>query len=92
MDVITSLAELDAKITECNDVLTNQSDDEMRRLFNTFRMDLSGDAPADPFSDAYRDYQLAIYRTFTGRTYVVENERSHFDTADKALRPYPYYL
>ena len=92
VEVIKSLAELELKIAECNGLLTNESDDAMRRLFNTFRMDFSADAPGDPFSDAYRDHQMAIYRALVGKPYVVANERSHFDTAGKVLRPFPYYL
>ena len=92
MDVITSLTELEARIHECNAALVEDSDDAMRRLFNTFRMDFSADAPADPHSDAYRDYQLALYQTITGKPYQLQNERSNFDMAGKAACPFPYYL
>ena len=92
MEVISSLSELEAKIAECNDLLTHHSDDAMRRLFNTFRMDFSAEAPEDPFSPDYARFQMDIYRAITGKAYEVRNERSNFDTAGKAACPFPYYL
>ncbi|NPD66426.1 class I SAM-dependent methyltransferase [Lichenicola cladoniae] len=92
MDVIASLADLEIKIAECNHILAHDSDDAMRRLFNSFRMDFSSEAPADPFSPAYRDFQMTLYRTIAGRSYEILNERSHFDTVGKAACPFPYYL
>ena len=76
MDVITSLDDLRTKIDECNEMLTTDSDDAMRRLFSTFRMDFSADAPVDAFSSEYRQFQLMIYQTVACRPYKVDNERS----------------
>lgn len=92
MQLISSLAELEVKIAECNDVLRHQSDDAMRLLFNQFRMDFSAEAPADPFSPDYHRFQMSIYQTIAGKPYMVTNEQSHFDTAGKAANPFPYYL
>lgn len=91
MQIISSLAELEAKIAECNDALTHQSDDAMRRLFHEFRMDFSQERPADPFSAPYREFQLDLYRRFAGHPYTLQNERTEYITADHIRRPFPYY-
>lgn len=92
MQVITSLEQLEAKITECNDALTTQSDDAMRRLFGTFRLDLSAQLPPDPFAPDYRDFQLGLYHRVAGKPYDLANERTLFDPAAYQGRPFPYYL
>ncbi|MDQ2804605.1 MAG: class I SAM-dependent methyltransferase [Pseudomonadota bacterium] len=91
MQVITSLDDLAKKISECNDTLNHQSDDAMRRMFGTFRMDFSNELPSDPFSSEYRHFQAAIHERITGRRYAVENERSVFDAASMWRRPFPFY-
>lgn len=92
MQVISNLDELSAKITECNDVLTREGDDAMRRHFETFHGDFSGQAPKDPFSPEYRAFQLHIHERIAGKIYSPQNERTHFDVAAYRGRPYPYYL
>jgi len=92
LQIIRSLEELETKIAECNDALTHQSDDAMRRLFNEFRMDFSDELPPDPFGPAYRDFQLELYRRFAGRPYALQNERTEYITADHIRRPFPYYV
>lgn len=92
MQVITTIEELKVKIAECNDALTHQSDDAMRKLFNGFRLDLSAQLPADPFSQEYHDYQLALYEHVTGHRYNLENERTLFNVPAFRQRPFPYYL
>ena len=92
VDVIANLDDLRIKIAECDTVLTTESDDAMRLLFNTFRMDFSAEAPSDPFSRQYREFQMSIYRTLAGKPYAVENERNDFGKTSDALNPFPYYL
>lgn len=92
MQIISDLDELSAKITECNAVLHNESDDAMRRFFETFRGDFSGQTPPDPFSPEYRDFQLHIHERISGKSYSPKNERTVFDVAAYVHRPYPYHL
>ncbi|WP_428375310.1 class I SAM-dependent methyltransferase [Lichenicoccus sp.] len=92
MDTIVDIDVLNTKILECNDVLTCQGDEAMRRFFQTFRGDFSGQAPADPFSEEYRDFQVRLHERICGRPYSPKNERTHFDLAAYRDRPYPYYL
>ncbi len=81
MQIITSLDALDAKIAECNDALTNQSDDAMRQLTLSFRLDLSAQLPPDPFSAEYWAFQAALHDRITGKSYSLQNERTLFDPA-----------
>ncbi len=92
MQVIRSLEELEAKILECNHALDHQSDDAMRRLFNEFRMDFSDQLPPDPFSPAFRDFQMELYSKLTGRPYELRNERTIYITPEHIRRPFPYYV
>ena len=92
MQVIRSIGELVEQIEACNTALTEGSDDALRAMFGRFRMDFSGELPADPFSAAYRAAQLAIYEAVAGRAYGLGNERTLFDPAAYAGRPFPYYL
>ncbi len=89
IQVITSLDELDAKIAECN-ALVHQSDDALRELFRTFAMDFSAEAPADPSSAEYRDFQMALYCRIARKPYALGNERTLFNLSDYE-RPFPYY-
>lgn len=90
MQVISSLDELEAKIAECNAAL-GESDDAMREMFRTFRMDFSRQLPADPFSPEYRDFQMALYERIAGKAYAPRNERTMFDVGAYLARPFPYY-
>lgn len=92
MQVITTLEDLAEKIAECNDALTNQGDDALRRLFGGFRLDLSAQFPPDPFSPEYRQFQMDLYGRVTGRSYSLGNERTLFNVAEYRHRPFPYYL
>src|SRR3954465_14953411 len=89
MQVIRSTRELDAKIEECNRAEA-QSDDAMRAVFGSFRMDPPGGLPPDPFSDAYRQAQLALYRDVAGRAYDTANEVTAFDIEAALRRPFPF--
>jgi len=90
MRTIRSLAELDAAIAEC-DRAEAVSDDAMRAVFGTFRMDPPPGMPPDPFSDAYRDTQMALYEAIAGRGYALSNEATPFDVDAAVRRPFPYY-
>jgi 2-polyprenyl-3-methyl-5-hydroxy-6-metoxy-1,4-benzoquinol methylase len=90
MQVISSLAELDAKLAEC-EAASKVSDDALRHVFTTFRMDFSKQVPADPFSSEYRDFQMALYRQISGRSYTPQNEVSKFDVEAADRRPFPFY-
>ncbi len=92
MEIISDIEALKAKIAACNEVLTTQGDDAMRAFFQTFKGDFSAQAPADPFSDAYRDFQIGLQEHICGRPYSPRNERTHFDLDAYAERPFPYYL
>ncbi len=73
MQVIRDVAELDAKIAECNRAEA-VSDDALRAVFGTFRMDSPVALPSDPFAPEYRDVQLGLYREVAGRPYSTDNE------------------
>jgi SAM-dependent methyltransferase len=90
MQILTTLEELDAKLAECA-AAGRISDDELRRVFASFRMDISRSVPPDPFSPEYRNYMMALYQRIAGRPYDVRNEAAPFDTAEADRRPFPYY-
>ena len=93
MQIIRTMAELEAKIAECNDALTHQSDDAMRALFNTFSFDFSAAAPSDPFDPAYAVYQMSLHAALTGRSYdASRDERTLFLVDEYEHRPFPFYL
>jgi 2-polyprenyl-3-methyl-5-hydroxy-6-metoxy-1,4-benzoquinol methylase len=90
MQVVRDLNALDAKLAEC-DAALKISDDELRKVFSSFRMDISREVPSDPFSDEYRDFQMALYQRLHGRAYDVAHEATPFDVAAADRRPFPYY-
>lgn len=72
MQIISSIAELDAKLAEC-DAAGKISDDALREVFKIFRMDFTDAVPADPFSIEYRDFQMDLYQRISSRTYNPRN-------------------
>jgi 2-polyprenyl-3-methyl-5-hydroxy-6-metoxy-1,4-benzoquinol methylase len=89
IEVLSSLEQLDRKLQEV-DAAWAISDDAMREVFQGFVMRAPAGLPADPFSEAYTDAQLAFYGKVAARPhYDVENERSGFPTDPN--RPFPYY-
>lgn len=90
MQVISTIEALDAKLAEC-DAACQISDDALRQVFTTFRMDFSTQVPADPFSREYHDFQMAVYERIAGRKYSPRNEVSAFDVTAADLRPFPFY-
>ena len=87
--VLTTIEELDVKLAEC-EAAAAVSDDELRRVFTTFRMDISQSLPPDPFSQEYRDRVMALYHHIAGRPYDVSNEISAFNVVEADRRPFPY--
>ena len=90
MQTIHTIAELDAKIAEC-DRAGETSEDEMRALLGGFRMEVPHNLPADPFSPAYRQAQLDLYARVTGHAYAPEHEVTKFDVESALQRPFPFY-
>ena len=89
MRVVQTLDELDAMIAACN-AAEAVSDDAMRAVFPTFRMDPPKSLPADPFSAEFRAAQLALYQRIAGKTYDNSNEITRFDVAAAVRRPFPF--
>jgi 2-polyprenyl-3-methyl-5-hydroxy-6-metoxy-1,4-benzoquinol methylase len=89
MRVISNIVELDAVLAEC-DAAGRVSDDALRAVFDTFRMDFSTKVPADPFSVEYRDFQMDLYQRISSRTYDPRNEVTKFDVAAADRRPFPF--
>jgi len=90
MQVLHTLEQLDAKLAEC-DAAAKISDEALRRVFSTFRMNFSKQLPRDPFSVEYRTFQLALYERLSGGAYNVANEKSKFNVEEAERRPFPYY-
>ncbi|MGN6209309.1 SAM-dependent methyltransferase [Asticcacaulis sp.] len=89
MEVLRDIAALDAKIREC-DAASAVSDDALRQVFTTFRMDFAADLPSDPLSEAYHDRQMALYNGVSGKAYRLENEATPFNARAAAKRPFPW--
>ena len=89
MEVLRDIAALDVKIREC-DAASAVSDDALRQVFTTFRMNFAPDLPQDPLSDAYRDRQMALYNGVSGKAYRLENEATPFDVKAAAKRSFPW--
>jgi SAM-dependent methyltransferase len=87
--MISTLAELDLKLAEC-DAAEAVSDDALRSLFGTFAMKGPDGLPADPFSPQYRMAQLELYRQITGETYSTAKEATKFDVEAALRRPFPF--
>jgi SAM-dependent methyltransferase len=89
MKIIKTLAELDEKIKEC-DRAGAVSDDLLRKVFGTFRMDTPDGFPTDPFSLEYGEFQMQLYRQIAGKDYSTSNEATIFDVPSAVRRPFPY--
>ncbi len=88
MKVLKDVAELDGMLAACNEAEA-VSDDALRALFATFRMD-PPPAPDDPFSAEYRDAQMALYARIAGRPYSTANEVTAFDVDAAVAAPFPF--
>ncbi len=89
MRVIRTIDELDAMLVQL-DAAAAISDDELRRVFTTFRMEFPLELPADPDSDEYRAVQMRLYEWLHGRPYAVSNEVTVFDLETHVRYPFPY--
>ena len=89
MRTVTSLDDLDQVLAECERA-AKISDDELRRVFQTFRMDVSAQLPPDPFSSDYANAQMALYERIAGTSLQQSNEESIFDPKAAVVRPFPY--
>jgi 2-polyprenyl-3-methyl-5-hydroxy-6-metoxy-1,4-benzoquinol methylase len=86
---IHSIEELDSIIIELDEAAAI-SDDELRKVFQTFSMDYSLNVQYDPNSDQYRKVQFDIYEYLTKKKYSPNNEISIFDVDSQVLNPFPY--
>jgi 2-polyprenyl-3-methyl-5-hydroxy-6-metoxy-1,4-benzoquinol methylase len=89
MQVISSVAELDVKLAEC-DAAAKVSDTALREVFQTFRMNFATTVFADPFSGEYRDFQMELYRHIASRAYDPGNEVTKFDVEAAERTPFPF--
>ena len=87
--VVRTLDELD-EMLRMLDEAGKVSDDELRRGFTRFRMELRLDLPADPYSPEYRAKVFELYEWLHGSPYTPANEVSSFDVVAAADRPFPY--
>ena len=88
--VVRTLEQLDVIMREI-DAAAAISDDELRRVFKTFRMELPTASGIDPASEEYRTRQLELYQWLHGSPYSVKNEASPFDVEPAIVKPFPYY-
>ena len=88
-EVITSLERLDEKLAEISAAWAI-SDDAVRSVFGTFRMEFDSTSQHDPWSAQYREEQFDLYRRVSSRPdYVTASEVSGFPVDPR--RPFPYY-
>jgi 2-polyprenyl-3-methyl-5-hydroxy-6-metoxy-1,4-benzoquinol methylase len=87
--VVRTLAELDERL-EFLARAAAVSDDELRRGFSTFRMDIDLHMPDDPYSEEYRERVFDLYEWLHGKPYGPDNEIMAFDVATSADVPFPY--
>jgi 2-polyprenyl-3-methyl-5-hydroxy-6-metoxy-1,4-benzoquinol methylase len=66
------------------------SDDELRRGFNTFRMELDRKMPADPHSERYRQAVMEQYAWLHGAPYETGHEHTEFEFERFVNVPFPY--
>ncbi|WP_165943392.1 class I SAM-dependent methyltransferase [Roseicella aquatilis] len=75
MQVIRSIEELDARMEEC-DRAEAVSEAALHAVLADFRMDPPIGLPPDPFSEAYREAQFALFRDIAGRDPAMGTEAS----------------
>lgn len=89
IEVVTTLERLDEKLAEI-DAAWSVSDDAVRAVFQTFRMEIPVEDRSRPYSDTYRAGQFALYHRISARPdYSTDNEVSGFAVDPKC--PFPYY-
>jgi len=73
MQALTTIDQLDAKLQECA-TAGQVSDDNLREVFRTFRMNFSGELPDNLFDPAYAvAAQMRTYERAAGRCYALSN-------------------
>jgi ubiquinone/menaquinone biosynthesis C-methylase UbiE len=72
------------------DEAARQSDDALRKVFGTYRMELDLELPEDPFSDEYRERMMELYHWLHGESYETDNEHTLFDPELGKRSPFPY--
>jgi ubiquinone/menaquinone biosynthesis C-methylase UbiE len=87
--VVHTLAELD-EMLDLVDRAARVSDDELRRGFDLFRMELDRTMPADPHSEEYRLAVMDLYEWLHGSPYALTNERTEFELERFIDVPFPY--
>ena len=87
--VVHTLDELDERLAYL-DAAGAVSDDELRRGFETFVMEVDFSLPDDPFSPEYRQAVLDSYQWLHGSTYETSNEHTEFDLAHFVNFPFPF--
>jgi len=86
---VRTLDELD-EVLGYVDEAARVSDDELRRVFNTFRMELDLPMPSDPHSEEYRLAVMGVYEWLHGSPYELSNEKAQFEFARFVDVPFPY--
>jgi 2-polyprenyl-3-methyl-5-hydroxy-6-metoxy-1,4-benzoquinol methylase len=89
VEVVDSLPRLDEKLRLVDEAY-QVSDDAMRAVFRSFRLELPSFSDLDPWSDAYREQQFELYRHLSARgEYRSEHETSGYEVDSRI--PFPYY-
>jgi 2-polyprenyl-3-methyl-5-hydroxy-6-metoxy-1,4-benzoquinol methylase len=89
VEVVESLERLDEKLREIDEAY-KISDDAMRAVFQSFRLQLPASTAVDPWSDEYRAEQFELYRRLSSRgEYRSTNETSGYEVDSRI--PFPYY-
>lgn len=88
--VITSIKELNNKLDEINEAAAI-SDDAVRKVFASFRMELDWQFPSNPYSKEYFEKQFELYEYIAGKPYHSSNEISDFDVQNAVQSPFPFY-
>jgi 2-polyprenyl-3-methyl-5-hydroxy-6-metoxy-1,4-benzoquinol methylase len=71
--------------------LMGSAPDDARAMLDGIVLALPSPPPADPFSEAHREWAWSLYRSVSGRSrYDTEHEASPFDLAAARERPFPY--
>ncbi len=82
--------ELDGELDRAT-ALMAEAPDEAHALLQSFVLAPPSAPPANPFSDAYREWTWELYRLISGRdSYDTSHEASPFDVALARERPFPY--
>jgi SAM-dependent methyltransferase len=82
--------ELDAELDRATALMAT-SPDEAHDILQSFVLALPSSPPANPFSDPYREWTWALYRSISGRdSYDTSHEASPFDLELARERPFPY--